>query len=220
MRLKVLRTTFTDRSTIGELYVDDAFACFTLEDMVRPVKVPGMTAIPEGVYVMTVSFSSRFRRLLPEIHNVREFTGVRLHPGNTDADTEGCILVGQTKGANFIGNSRAAFNKLFPRIQEAAQREKIFIEMTSAALPGPGPVPPVRAARGMVGVSPPPARLALVRPTPKRKKAANRAERTKAQARAKAKQKALAATKRSTVRPKAGAARPNRRRAARGVRRP
>lgn len=219
MRLKVLRTTFTDRSTIGELYVNDAFACFTLEDMVRPVKVPGMTAIPEGVYVMTVSFSSRFRRLLPEIHNVREFTGVRLHPGNTDADTEGCILVGQTKGANFVGNSRAAFNKLFPLIQEAAQREKIFIELTSAAPPVSGPVPPVRTARGMVGVSPPPARLALVRPASKRRKAATRTERSKTQARAKAKQTARAAAKRSTARLKADAARPNRRRTARGVRR-
>jgi hypothetical protein len=170
MRLRVVRTTFTDRSTIGELHVDDAFACFTLEDMVRPVKVPGMTAIPEGVYVMTVSFSSRFQRLLPEIHNVREFTGVRLHPGNTDADTEGCILVGQTKAADFIGNSRAAFNKLFPRIQKAAQREKIFIEVTSATQAVPGPIPAVRAARGMIGVSPPPARIGLVRPTSKRRK--------------------------------------------------
>ena len=217
MRLKVLRTTFTNRSTIGELYVDDAFACFTLEDMVRPVKVPGMTAIPEGVYVMTVSFSSRFRRLLPEIHNVREFTGVRLHSGNTDADTEGCILVGQTKGADFIGNSRAAFNKLFPRIQEAAQREKIFIEMTSAATSAPGLVTPARAARGMVGVSPPPARLALVRPTSRRRKAAKRPERSKTQPRARAKQTARAARKRATV--KTRAARPKRRRAARGVRR-
>ena len=164
MHLRVVRTTFTDRSTIGELHVDDAFACFTLEDMVRPAKVPGMTAIPEGVYVMTVSFSNRFQRLLPEVHNVREFTGVRLHPGNTEADTEGCILVGQTKAQDFIGNSRAAFNALFPRIREAAQREKIFIEVTSAAPVARGRVPPARAARGMMGVSPPPARLALVRP--------------------------------------------------------
>jgi Family of unknown function (DUF5675) len=133
MQLTVQRTTFTSRSTIGQFFINGAFECFTLEDMVRPVKVPGMTAIPEGVYVVTVSFSDRFKRLLPEVHNVPNFTGVRIHPGNTDADTEGCILVGQTKAVDFIGNSRGAFNKLFATIQAAAQREKIFLEVTSTA---------------------------------------------------------------------------------------
>jgi len=162
MHLKVVRTTFTNRSTIGELFIDDAFACFTLEDMVRPVKVPGMTAIQEGVYVVSVSFSNRFRRPLPEIHDVPNYTGVRIHAGNTDADTEGCILVGKTKGKDFIGNSRAAFDALFARIQDAAQKEKIFIEVTSAAPATRGIEAPARAARGLVAVAPPPARLGLV----------------------------------------------------------
>jgi hypothetical protein len=175
MHLKVLRTTFTNRSTIGELYVDDAFECFTLEDMVRPVKVPGMTAIPEGVYVVSVSFSNRFRRPLPEIHNVPNYTGVRIHAGNTDADTEGCILVGKTKAKDFIGNSRAAFDKLFARIQQAAQREKIFMEVTSAASAARGLAAPAPALRGLVGVSPPPARVALVKPAAGRRPAATRA---------------------------------------------
>jgi hypothetical protein len=162
MNLKIERTTFTGRSTIGELSVDGAFECFTLEDMVRPVKVPGMTAIPEGVYVVTVSFSARFQRLLPDVHDVPNFTGVRIHSGNTDADTEGCILVGQTTAPDFVGESRAAFNKLFARIQAAAQREKILLEVMSTR----------SAARGLRGspagaldfaASLPPARLSLVR---------------------------------------------------------
>ena len=164
MNLRVQRTTFTGRSTIGELFVDGAFECFTLEDMVRPVKVPGMTAIPEGVYVVTVSFSDRFKRLLPEVHNVPNFTGVRIHPGNTDADTEGCILVGQTNAPDFVGNSRAAFTKLFARIQEAAQREKVFLDVTSAAPASRGLEAAPPGARGLTGVSLPPARLALVKP--------------------------------------------------------
>ena len=175
MNLKLQRSTFTGRSTIGELSVDGVFECFTLEDMVRPVKVPGMTAISEGVYVVSVSFSDRFKRLLPEVHNVPNFTGVRIHPGNTDADTEGCILVGQTKAADFIGNSRAAFDKLFPKIQAAAQQEKIFLEVTSAgagrgaaASIGSGAMAPMR---GMTGVSEHPARLGLVRQPVKKEKA-------------------------------------------------
>jgi hypothetical protein len=197
MHLKVLRNTFTNRSTIGELYVDGAFECFTLEDMVRPVKVPGMTAIPEGVYVVSVSFSNRFRRPLPEIHNVPNFTGVRIHAGNTDADTEGCILVGKTKARDFIGNSRAAFDKLFARIQQAAQREKIFIEVTSAAPAARGLGAP--APRGLVGVSPPPARMALVRSASGRKRPAKRPGATG---------KAAGAGRKTAVRKSAGAKRP------------
>jgi hypothetical protein len=169
MNLKLRRTTFTGRSTIGELAVDGAFECFTLEDMVRPVKVPGMTAISEGVYVVSVSFSDRFKRLLPEVHDVPNFTGIRIHPGNTDADTEGCILVGQTADADVIGNSRAAFNKLFPKIQAAAQKEKIFLEVTSVAAEathGAAAAMKARATppmRGLAGTSDRPARLDLVR---------------------------------------------------------
>jgi hypothetical protein len=164
MNLRVQRTQFTGRSSIGELSVDGAFECFTLEDMVRPVKVPGMTAIPEGVYVLTVSFSSRFRRPLPEVRDVPNFTGVRIHPGNTDADTEGCILVGQTKGVDFVGRSQAAFTKLFARIQATAQREKIFLEVTSAAPAARGLGAAPASSRGAFDSSQPPARLALIRP--------------------------------------------------------
>ena len=101
MDLKVLRKELTARSTIGELHVDGKFECFTLEDAVRPVKIKGVTAIPSGVYEVVVNFSQRFRRPLPLLLNVPNFDGVRIHAGNTDADTEGCLLVGKTKGADF-----------------------------------------------------------------------------------------------------------------------
>src|SRR5262249_6892104 len=83
-------------------------------------------------------FSARFQRLLPELQDVPNFTGVRIHPGNTDADTEGCILVGQTKATDFIGKSRAAFDVLFPKIQAAAQTGKGFLEVTADRAPNNG----------------------------------------------------------------------------------
>ncbi len=128
MDLKVLRKELTPRSTLGELHVDGRFECFTLEDAVRPVKIKGVTAIPAGIYEVVVNFSQRFQRALPLLLNVPNFDGVRIHAGNTDADTEGCLLVGKTHSADFIGNSRAAFDALFPKIEKAAAREKIFIE--------------------------------------------------------------------------------------------
>lgn len=129
MELKVLRNELTARSTIGELHVDGKFECYTLEDAVRPVKIKGVTAIPAGVYEVVVNFSQRFQRPLPLLLGVPNFDGVRIHAGNTDADTEGCLLVGKSKAADFIGGSRAAFDALFPKIQHAAMREKIFIEI-------------------------------------------------------------------------------------------
>jgi hypothetical protein len=129
MELQVIRKEFTQQSTIGELSVDGKFECYTLEDMVRPVKVTGMTAIPAGDYEVVVTFSARFQRPMPLLLDVPGYDGVRIHTGNTDHDTEGCILVGQIKGKDMIQASRAAFEALFPKIQAAAQREKIFIHI-------------------------------------------------------------------------------------------
>ena len=130
MEIQVTRKEFTDKSTIGEMYVDGTFECYTLEDVVRPVKTKGITAIPAGSYEVVVSFSERFQRPLPLLLHVPNFDGVRIHPGNTDRDTEGCILVGKTKERDFIGASKLAFEALFEKIQAALQRDKIFIHIT------------------------------------------------------------------------------------------
>ena len=129
MELRVERTDFSEISTIGTLYVDDQFECYTLEDKVRPVKIKGKTAIPAGRYEVIINFSQRFGRMLPLFLNVPNFEGVRIHPGNTAADTEGCILVGETKDAEFIGQSRLAFEGLFNKLKTASETEKIFIEI-------------------------------------------------------------------------------------------
>jgi len=129
MNITVARKEFTEKSTIGDLLIDGEFECFTLEDCVRPVKIKGMTAIAAGVYEVVINFSERFKRPLPLLLEVPDFEGVRIHPGNTDADTEGCILVGRVKQPDFIGESRVAFEALFTKMQDAAAREKIFVEI-------------------------------------------------------------------------------------------
>jgi len=129
MNLRLLRKTFTDTSTIGALTIDGKPECFTLEDKVRAVKIAGKTAIPAGIYEVTITFSDRFRKPLPLLLNVPNYAGIRIHPGNTAADTEGCILVGTTQGKDMIGNSRIAFAALFTKLQAALQKEKIFMEV-------------------------------------------------------------------------------------------
>lgn len=131
MEIKLVRKWLTGNSTIGELSVNGVFECFTLEDAVRPVKILGITAISTGRYEIAVTFSNRFQKFLPLLLNVPDFQGVRIHPGNRPEDTEGCILVGQIREEDFIGNSKLAFDALFARIQAVTPVEKVFIEITS-----------------------------------------------------------------------------------------
>lgn len=117
--------------TISKLFVDRIYCCYILEDVLGDgSKVFGKTAIPRGMYNVVVTMSTRFKRLLPLLENVPGFAGVRIHPGNTAADTEGCLLTGTELGKGSVLNSRAAFSKLFGKIQEAIARgEKITIEL-------------------------------------------------------------------------------------------
>ena len=121
MLIEVKRFEFKDTYTVGKMYLDGQYECYTLEDVVRKgAKVNGQTAIPTGTYNLIINHSNRFNRDLPLLENVPNFTGVRIHAGNTSANTEGCILVGTTwSGKDFIGNSRVAFNKLFEKLKKA-----------------------------------------------------------------------------------------------------
>ena len=119
MKLTLERIKLGEDYTVGKLSVDDKFICYTLEDKERPVKIKGETAIPKGTYRVIINESNRFKRLLPLLIDVPNFEGVRIHSGNSNHDTEGCILVGQTRNKNYIGQSRKAFDKLFKKMQVA-----------------------------------------------------------------------------------------------------
>ena len=134
MELKLIRETFTEKSTIGSLYVNGIFFCYTLEDKDRKLESGGVkeyakTAIPRGKYKVINSFSNRFKKYLPELVNVPQFAGIRIHAGNTADHSEGCILVGSTKAVDFIGNSKVTFDKLMKAIQAVEKYEKINIEI-------------------------------------------------------------------------------------------
>ncbi len=117
MKLYLKRIHKTEHSTIGELYIDGKFQCYTLEDVEREVKIKNETAIPKGTYKIVITYSNRFKKQLPLLLNVPNFEGIRIHSGNTNHNTEGCILIGQTRSNDFIGSSRNAFNELFKKIK-------------------------------------------------------------------------------------------------------
>lgn len=137
MQLKLNRIFKTNTFTIGELYINEKYVTDTLEDRVRleGEKVYGKTAIPEGTYEMVLSYSPRFKKILPEILNVPNFTGIRIHCGNSSADSSGCILVGTWDGEkeDWISDSKIAFNKLMSLLEEATNnKEKITITVNNS----------------------------------------------------------------------------------------
>jgi len=127
MKLTLTRKIYTDRSTIGTLDIDGVRECDTLEDMTRrpDVKIYGKTAIPGGAYKVVITHSNRFKKDLPLLLNVPNYEGVRIHTGNDDNNTEGCILVGTAgKQADWISGSVVAMNALQPKIAAALARKE------------------------------------------------------------------------------------------------
>lgn len=137
MELTLNRIFLGSSATIGELLINDKHLCDTLEDRVRPEgeKVYGKTAIPEGTYEVKLTHSPRFKKILPEILNVPNFSGIRIHTGNSSKDTEGCILVGTWDGEkeDWVGSSKIAFDELMTLLEEATNnKEKVTITVNNS----------------------------------------------------------------------------------------
>lgn len=140
MELNVKRIARKDGYTIGRLFINNEYFCDTLEDTDRGLKdtmqvneilakkVKAQTAIPTGKYDVILTFSPRFKRVLPLLLNVKGYEGVRVHAGNTNKDTEGCLLIGENKAKGQVINSRATLEKLMSILLECEKRkEKITI---------------------------------------------------------------------------------------------
>lgn len=130
MQLKLVRNNGEIGYTQGKLYINDEFFCDTLEDEQRREKIPAITAIPKGHYKVIIDVSNRFKRRMPLLLNVPNFSGVRIHNGNTAKHTEGCILVGDYYNKGYITNSRVTFAKLMKVLEKAVkEKEVITIEI-------------------------------------------------------------------------------------------
>lgn len=135
MEIQVKRKIFTNKSTIGELSINGEFFCYTLEDKDRYLetgtkKVYGETAIPRGTYNVVLSFSNRFQKYLPELQNVPQFAGIRMHTGNKPEDTEGCLLVGKIKAKDMILESAKTFKEFMAELKKVEKKEKINITIS------------------------------------------------------------------------------------------
>lgn len=142
MLITIDRAWKRESYTMSRLFVDGEKFCNALEDADRGLyqgmcreyvlakKVKDATAIPRGTYNVIYTYSPRFKRKLPLIENVTGYEGVRIHPGNTAKDTEGCILVGQNLKVGMVLNSREWTEKLIIKMQTAwSKGEKVKLKI-------------------------------------------------------------------------------------------
>ena len=135
MKLEILRFNSSDDFTSGLLFdVTDnkrKFLCYTLEDQAQTTKVYGETRIPAGTYNLTLrteggfhtrylaKFGGDWHKGMIYVNEVPNFEYILWHIGNTDDDTAGCLLLGKTQQANFIGSSGDAYKDVYPKVRDA-----------------------------------------------------------------------------------------------------
>lgn len=135
MKIDVKRYSSSDESTLGLLFIDGKFECYTLEDEYRTVKVFGETRIPAGEYEIKLrtegGHHERYLKKFPSFHkgmlhveNVPNFKYILIHIGNDDSDTAGCLLVGDIANNNLvtsgkISSSTFAYKRMYKKIYNA-----------------------------------------------------------------------------------------------------
>jgi hypothetical protein len=139
MKLILYRTKFYEGSTIGRLYLDEHFICWAVEDkdrgltsdmtpeQIAEIKIPGKTAIPYGTYEIQMTYSNRFKRIMPQLIDVPGFTGIRIHSANRASQLSGCIAPGLVNAGESVMNSRIATANITSIIKEALKHGKLHI---------------------------------------------------------------------------------------------
>lgn len=140
IKLRIKRIAKKPNYTIGKLYIDDKYYCDTLEDtdrnlkqsdsleQIKAKKVFGQTAIPTGEYYVNLTYSPKFKRILPVIYDVKGYEGIRIHSGNTADDTEGCILVGYNTVKGMVVKSKATLENILKILLQGDDKIIITIE--------------------------------------------------------------------------------------------
>lgn len=141
MELLLERKYPKNNYTIGNLFINGKFYCNIIEDTVRDfnkngtfdcgeLKISGHTAIPYGKYEIQVTYSPKFKRKLPLLLNVKHFEGIRIHRGNTEKDSSGCLIPGENTKRGMVLNSTKYELELTNLIESANKKgEKVIIEI-------------------------------------------------------------------------------------------
>ncbi len=144
MKITVLRYSSDTDSTLGVVFIDGKFQCYSLEDEFREVKVKGETRIPKGTYKLgiqenltplTQKYLDRYDFFERHLHikNVTNFSGIYIHVGNTDEHTDGCLLLGNKANNNRlkagrIEDSTSAYKEFYLKVYPEAKKGNVTIE--------------------------------------------------------------------------------------------
>lgn len=108
MEMVLTRKWVSSSAVVGELTIDGKLQCYTLED-----PDTGEYRLPVGKYRVVVDMSKCFGKLMPHVlGNGVDDRGIRIHAGNTQVDTIGCILVGNRHSWTSVLDSKLAFLSL------------------------------------------------------------------------------------------------------------
>ena len=126
--VKLERLISTSEFTLGK-FDFQGIRYYTCEDAIRLKKIPKITCIPEGKYQVVITFSNRFKRKMPLLLDVPNFTGIRIHSGNYANDTEGCILIGHRLLTNGVADSREAYDEFFRHLKKLLETEEVWLDI-------------------------------------------------------------------------------------------
>lgn len=136
MQTKIIRIAEGKQSTLSQLYINDIFQCYLLEDKIREVKIPKQTAIPTGNYTLRLNtwggMNAEYRQKFPKLHKgmieingLPNFSFVYIHIGNTYRQTAGCPLCGfnfeLVNGDYQVLRSKDAYQMIYPKLLAIAQ---------------------------------------------------------------------------------------------------
>ncbi len=115
MKLTLIRDEDNGESTLGRLFAEGEFLCFTLENTWKDNE-PRVSCVPKGTYGLGTKkygkYWDKYQPLvIPILHDVPNRSQILIHPGNFPKDTLGCILVGNAKGENAVYDSRNTWKK-------------------------------------------------------------------------------------------------------------
>lgn len=148
MLIRVNRFLSTSEATLSSVYVDEEPVCYGCEDEYRAVKAPGETRIPAGVYKVALrTFGGKYERYKKDrrvrdlhdpslggggmlwIKDVPNFEHILIHIGNTETDTEGCLLVGAAYDelTMTVSQSVVGYRKLYKMVRPAAEAGHLTI---------------------------------------------------------------------------------------------
>lgn len=151
MKIEVKRIFNCSTYCISHVYIDGKYICDGIEDTdrmldnsmdenyIKSKKVYAKTAIPTGTYRMTLGVvSAKFSQKkyymdfckgkLPRLENVKGFSGILWHRGNTEKDSAGCLILGYNKVKGKVIDSQRAFETVY-RMLDIANRigDPIFV---------------------------------------------------------------------------------------------